>query len=136
MAKGRKTGGRNFSSTDHPRNGGRPRLPEDLRAANKLTKERLNGLLNKYLWMSLEDIQAKMECQETPAMEVMIGSIIKRAIIEGDHRRLDFILDRIVGKVREEIDISGFIGKLEDMTEAEVIELSEQAIRYLRTGNE
>lgn len=86
--------------------GGRPKLPEDIKAAKKLNKIELERLLNLYLTLSSEEISERMTDRTTPALEKMVGSIIQKAVDQGDQQRLTFLLDRLVGKVKDELDIT------------------------------
>jgi hypothetical protein len=85
---------------------GRVKLPEDIRTAKKLNKIELERLLNLYLTLSDDEIKARLSTSETPQLEKMIASIVTKAIDHGDQQRLTFILDRLVGKVKDEIDVT------------------------------
>ncbi len=133
MAKGKKTGGKNWSDTNQPAKRGRKSVPADLRAARSLTKATLEGLINKHLWMTSKQIDKVLEeSSRVSMMERMIASIIQKAVIQGDERRLEFILDRLIGKVKDEIDITAYLRKLDGMSDAEVIKLSGPALALLQ----
>jgi len=132
MARGKKTGGRDFSSTNQPKKRGRKPLPKDLRDARNLTKARLQGMLNKSLWCTQDELTARMKDDETPMIEKMIGSIVYKALVEGDQTRLTFILDRMIGKVKEEIDIKTYSQKLEGLSDQEIVEVGKDAIKLLK----
>lgn len=85
---------------------GRTKLPEDIRAAKKLNKIELERLLNLYLTLSDEEIKTRLLDNKTPQLEKMIASIVCKAIDSGDQQRLTFILDRLVGKVKDEVDVN------------------------------
>jgi len=76
-----------------------------------------------------------MNSELTPALELMIASIVWKAIAEGDERRFDFILNRTIGKVKEEIDITAYTENLNKLSDAQIIELGEGAIEFLKTSN-
>ena len=63
-------------------------------------------MLNLYLTLSSEEISERMTDRTTPALEKMVGSIIQKAVDQGDQQRLTFLLDRLVGKVKDELDIT------------------------------
>lgn len=136
MAKGIKTGGKNFTKDHQPKAKGRKPLPSDLKEANKLTKERLRGLINKYLWISNGDLKKIAKDPKAMGIDSLIASIIHRAITTGDHYRLNFILDRMIGKVKEEIDITSYVKKLDELTKEEMIALGREAINYLDKNDE
>lgn len=99
MAKGRKTGGKNFQPGVVTNPKGRPRIPDDIRMANELTKNEFIRVVNKYLYLTKEQIQAELKNSETPALNLMIIGLISKAVSEGDQHRLNFLLDRLLGKV-------------------------------------
>lgn len=132
----RKGPGKPFSKTNQPKVRGRTAVPKDLREAMELTKARLRGMINKHLWMTQHQLKTAMQNANTPMIELLVGSIIHKALVEGDQKRLDFILDRMIGKVKEEVDIKTYIERLNGMNEAQIIDMSKQAITYLKASNE
>ena len=99
MAKGRKTGGKNFMPGVVTNPNGRPRLPEDIKTIRELTQAEFTRVSNKYLQMSSEEIEAIVKEPSTPMLELMVASIISKAVIYGDQNRLNLLLDRLIGKV-------------------------------------
>lgn len=136
MARGKKTGGSDFSSENQPKRKGRKPLPEDLRKATRLTKARLEGTINKYLWMSRDELQSKIRRSSTPMLEVIIGQIVWKAAVEGDPKRLDFILDRVIGKVKEQIDITTYLERVSGLSDREIIDVGEEALKLLQGGKD
>lgn len=85
--------------------GGRPKLPEDIKEARKLNQVELERIINKYLAMDREAVKTAISAPGTPMMELMVASIVAQAAQKGDHQRLDFVLNRLVGKVKEQIEV-------------------------------
>lgn len=46
-----------------------------------------------------------VNADDTPAMTTLLGTMIVKAIDEGDERRMDFLLARIVGKVPDRLEV-------------------------------
>jgi len=103
MAKGKKTGGKDFVPGD-PR-AGRPPMPADLKKANALTTAELKRVMNAMLFMDDRDIDVVLACNSSNQLERMIANIIKQANKNGDNVRLDFLLNRLVGKVTEKVEV-------------------------------
>jgi hypothetical protein len=95
MAKGKKTGGRDFQSGH---NIGRPRLSEDIKQVRKLTKTTFTEMTNELLYMTSDELRSRLGSQETPVLELLIGSAIKSAISTGNINKIQVILDRLVDK--------------------------------------
>lgn len=127
MANGEKTGGRDFQPGQSGNPNGRPRLPEDLKAARRLNKVELDRILNEYLHMSLNEIKERASNPDTPALEVMVAKVVAEAIKRGDEKRLGFILDRLVGPVKTKVALEGGGDDTPpikmDMSEAKLIEV-------------
>lgn len=105
MAKGVKTGGRDFKPGHDQPGPGRPPYPKEVREASKLTRILFEGTLNKLINMNISELESYTQDSSVPAIEVILASILQRAIRDGDHTRLDFILNRLIGKVKEKIDV-------------------------------
>ncbi len=100
--------------------GGRPKLPADIAEARKLNQHELERVINQYIWMTKDELKAAAKAPTTTVMELMIASIVASAIEKGDQMRLEFILARIIGKVRDQLELTGqvpFVIKKRDGTE-------------------
>jgi hypothetical protein len=109
VAKGRKTGGRDFKKGQSGNPSGAAPVPEDIKEARKLTNFEFERLANKYLFGTAADIEKASKDPNTPLIELLVGSVIHKGVLEGDERRLDFLLNRLVGKVKDEIKHTGSI---------------------------
>ena len=125
-----------FSKDNQPANKGRKKLPRDLAVANSLTKAKLEGLLNLHLWMTEKELEKVVKDAKTPMISKAIASIITKAIENGDDRRLTFILDRLIGKPKEEIDITAYMVGLKKMTTIDVIDMGAEAMKFLKEKGE
>jgi len=103
MAKGTKTGGRDYVKGD-PRAKGRPIIPADQKLATKLTKAEAERILNEFMFMGIDQLEAVLRDKNRKVIEHMVGSITLMAIKNGDHSRLNFLLERLIGKVSESIE--------------------------------
>lgn len=102
MPKGKKTGGRDFVKGD-PR-AGRPRTPPDIRQANLLTKAEVMAKLGEFLKLDVAELQRILEDKSNTVMDHWIGRIALMGIKGGDDRRLNFMFDRLIGKVTDKIE--------------------------------
>ncbi len=128
-----------FSSTNQPKirgKVGRKIIHKDLKAATNLTKSHLEGLLNQHLWMNEKELHSVMISKSVPMISKAIASILTKAIESGDDRRLTFILDRIIGKPKEEIDITAYMVGLKKMTTVDVVDMGAAAIRFLSSKSD
>ncbi len=106
MAKGKKTGGKNWQPGQSGNPKGSEGFPVDLKVARKLTQVELERCINKYMNLSHGELLAELENPATTMLEKMIASIVDQSVSKGDQLRLDFILNRVIGKVQERIEVT------------------------------
>lgn len=89
---------------------GRPPQLKEYKEVKKLTPSYVKMVISKLARMSRDEF---IEFQRTPAelggpnlMEMTIGSILMKAVETGDHSRLDFLLNRSIGKTVEERNVT------------------------------
>lgn len=103
---------------------GRKPLPADLRKANHLNKIEAAKVINDILYKTSNDIEAIISDPNTNALQKMLCQIVKIAMEKGDHFRLNFIFDRCIGKVVEQVEVKlpkPTVIKLIDQDAVEVI---------------
>ena len=86
---------------------GRPPTPKDLKGAKELNKVELERILNKYIYMSRSEMNKAIKKKDTPAIELLVISLIQKGMQYGDPRRIEAILERLVGKVKKEVELQG-----------------------------
>lgn len=96
MAKGKKTGGRDFTGIPGP---GRPPNPPELNAIKQMTKGELELLFHKVLNAKPEELNNF----NGTVLEKWLASIIYQGIKSGDYGRLNPFLERLFGKVKDEM---------------------------------
>ena len=114
MAKGFKSGGRGFKKGQSGNPNGSP--SKNITKARKLNKVLVTELLNKFINMSMKDLIVFIRNNvpnskdttafkgDDPVIETMLASILVKAIQEGDQNRLNFIFDRLIGKVTDKVE--------------------------------
>ena len=107
MANGFKTGGKDFQPGETGNPNGRPKLPDDIKALRKMNKIEVERILNEFVFMTPEELQAKMHDKSTPTMELAVGKILAEAIKKGDQVRLGWVLDRLIGPVKQKVSVDG-----------------------------
>lgn len=85
---------------------GGPKLPDDIREANKLTKTAILDILGQYLTMRVETLDVVLRDNSKPVLHRAVASICKLMIETGDHQRLNWFMDRMIGKVTDKVEHS------------------------------
>lgn len=70
-----------------------------------LTKSDVQLLMGRFAKMKKRELRKIAEDEDSGMLEATVAAIFIRASGEGDYNRLNFLLDRTIGKVREEIRI-------------------------------
>jgi len=105
MAKGKKTGGKNFE-LGNTYGQGRPILPLDLKGVKPLSEDVYKRMYTKYLEMPLSDLTARIEEKTLPALEHLFAASIKAAIDTGNLPGLRDGFDRTLGKVKDSLEVT------------------------------
>lgn len=76
---------------------GRPQVPIDIKHSRAANKIEFEAILNKYVRLNTDEINAAMRDNKKPMLEMVVAKVLAKAFNEGDTRRLEFILDRLIG---------------------------------------
>lgn len=107
---------------------GRPPMPEDIRKIKVLTKSHVEKVMNLFAGMTEEQIEVHLKRPETTMLEHMVGQITLRAVRDGDTQRLNFLLDRTIGKVKEVTEIQLPVPTIIERLNGDQIELGAKVI--------
>lgn len=103
MARGKKTGGKDFKPGQSGNPAGGPGLPQDLRDARKMTAAEVTRILTELIDMSPE---AYIAFKPRTKLEEIVMSLMNKAIEEGCTARLNLLFDRIIGKVKDQLEVT------------------------------
>lgn len=95
------------------RSPGRPKDPPELSLIKKLTKGELELLMNRLLVLSKAELKSVHE--NGTAIEMSMASIILKSIDHGDHFRLQFFIERLLGKVTDKLEVEDKSGLAEKL---------------------
>jgi len=79
--------------------GGRKAVIPALLGVPTMSKENVRRLVLKYLQMTPAEMGEKLHDPNTTMLEHMMMAVIQKAMKEGDEKRINFLLDRSIGKV-------------------------------------
>jgi hypothetical protein len=104
MAKGQKSGGRNFKSGISGNPNGRPKLPKDLRTIRSLTAAEFTRETNHLLFLTEQEIETIIQNSNESVFRRIMAKSLKEALKNADLKRLEFITDRLIGKPKFFVD--------------------------------
>jgi hypothetical protein len=85
---------------------GRPKTPDFFKDNGvKASPTLIRAMIMKFGQMTKEEMMTFLATPFPTMLESMICSIMLKAVVEGDHSRVNFLLDRLIGKVSEKIDV-------------------------------
>lgn len=133
VAKGKKTGGRDFKKGQSGNPRGPKPVPLEDRMKLRLSHAQFVLTANKYLFSTKEEIRSILNDPNTLALDLAVVSLIHEAI-KGDGRMLELLLSRLIGKVTQPIEHSGPAGgpiPVQDLSHLSDEEL-DQEVRKIR----
>ncbi len=111
---------------------GRPKVDvvlKTLRSVNRATVERL---INDFLSMPLDELTLVANDPRTLALEAMIAKVCVLGVAGGDQTRLNYLLDRLIGKVPDAPKDIRLL--LEHMPPSELLPRGRAAIAFLEAA--
>lgn len=132
MAKGKKTGGRDFP-VGHKFGKGATCHNQELKKIRRMTHEEIADIGQLIVTSNLQKLKEIRESPDSNALSVWMSSIAVKGITTGDHSALDVILNRIVGKVKETVEN---IGNISVTNTSIYLENARAAMEFLKSKGE
>jgi hypothetical protein len=106
MARGRKTGGKNFAKghVANPKGGGA--LSPEIRAVRKITLEHIEEVADIILDGNIEKLKQLAANPETSVLKMWLAKAAAEGIRKGDLSSLETILSRVMGRPRNSVDVA------------------------------
>lgn len=80
-------------------------LPPDLKDARLVNSNLFEHTIYKYLGLSVAELNVLLKDNSIPARDMVVIRILALAIQHGDTARLNFLLERTIGKVADKLDL-------------------------------
>lgn len=81
--------------------GGRPALPADLVEARKINQIEFERTVNKFLYMPSDEVFKVIDSPKSSVLDRLLGTILYKGAIRGDVKRAEWVMNRMLGKVKE-----------------------------------
>lgn len=104
--------------------GGRPK--------ELLTTQSVAGLMGRLCRLTRDELFDVVKDPKSTMIEIMVASIMARAADQGDAGRLDFLLNRAIGRVKERLEVDDIRKELEAMSKDELISRLEADLMRLK----
>lgn len=106
MAKGKKTGGRNFQKGKSGNPAGGIKLPPEIAAARKINTANYVAIINELSGFTVEELKAIYANEKENILRACVAAAMLYTRQNGDPARLDKLMDRAIGKVADNIQIT------------------------------
>ena len=108
MAKGRKTGGRDFKK-GKPGGPGRPSLDADIRAIRESVRKDLHYWYERCSAMGNEELLKSLKDPYIPAFARGVAKSIYNFRRTGNWKNVEYPIDQLIGKPKQSLDLAGGI---------------------------
>ena len=90
-----------------------------------LTQNEVIMTMSKFMHMPKSELMSFLQDPKRTVNEILIGSILAKAIQEGDYSRAEFLYNRILGKVPDRVQVTGsinyeLVSTLDDFTKKRI----------------
>lgn len=86
---------------------GRTPIPEDVKAARKLTSVEFDRAVGRLLFVSRERLEEIANDEKEPVLDSLVARILLKGIKESAKAELNYFVERALGKVPEGLNVSG-----------------------------
>lgn len=90
----------------NPGGPGRPSLPEDVKKARALTKAAFTSLLNEFVTKTEPDLEEIVKSDQAPILNKIAAALMLKTVATADPLRFDVLMNRMIGKVKDEADLT------------------------------
>lgn len=97
---------------------GKPPLPERLREVPEFTVEEVKRIFAIYSRMSVEELEEVVKDKTIPMFDLNVARGLLVGATSGDYSKINFLLDRMIGKVKEvhQVDVKPVVSEMEFFT--------------------
>jgi len=90
---------------------GRPKMTTEVKEIRRMNREALTKILDKYSEYSINQLKkVKADKSNTPAIEMIVVINLLLSLEKANANSRDFIIERMAGKVVEQIKVEGTMG--------------------------
>lgn len=89
----------------NPGGPGRPRIPDELKRIKPMSNDAVKRKFTAYLELPFDELQKLADNDKIPALDKWTARLILLGAKDGDDKRLGFLLDRLIGKVTDKVEI-------------------------------
>lgn len=104
MAKGKKTGGKDWQPGQSGNPKGMTPLTPDQREIRKISKTQIIDLYNKMLTIPAQELAEIAKDKTRQGIELLVARVVIDGITKGDKSAFNILVDRLVGKITDQVE--------------------------------
>ena len=97
--------------------------------AKVFNRAKLEAVISKYIDMPMSELMGKVADQSIPSLDHMVIATIVSAVADCNFRAFDFILERMVGKVKDTVDMQSSDGSMSPLTDAQRLAVAKRIVK-------
>lgn len=135
MAKGKKTGGKNFKPGVVTNPDGRPPLSPELKQMRTLTYDQVSEIASIVINGKRDELQQILVNPNATVLQQIMAKAAINALATGNMGTINAFLDRIVGKARQSIELTGKEGgpvAFSDLSKDEILKETQAILEQLK----
>lgn len=110
----------------------RKRVTPEEREVNKLTRKAFTSVATKYLQFTTSQLKAVATDPATPILDLMVASVINKALMDGDERKLGWFLEQLFGKLKEVREVTVSAEVTATSSRVDVTKLTDTQLKQLK----
>jgi hypothetical protein len=127
--KRKKTGGKDFKPGQSGNANGRPKLDPMVKQLKRFTADQLEELVSSLLTSTEADVVAMREDTGAPYIKRIMAQILEKTFEGGNIGALDMVLNRLIGKVKERVDVHTFKPSILERRDGTQVEFTNKQIK-------
>ena len=85
---------------------GRPKVPHHIKELKRFNAHNYVELINQYANMGRDELKEHFDTPGKPAIELIIIKMFVESINKGDTAKANFLIERLAGKVKEQVEVN------------------------------
>lgn len=107
---------------------GRPKFPYELQNAKENLRVEFERVVVKFTAMNFDELSQFLKEKKGTSLEMAIAACYFKATSKGEYGNLAFFLDRIVGKPKQQVEVSGELKNNVQVTDDQLIRMAKEIV--------
>lgn len=107
---------------------GRTPVPGDIRSAKELLRIDFDRSVMKFAAMPIDQISEFLKEKKGTGLEMAIAACMYKAITRGENSNIAFFMDRIIGKPKQQVEVSGGLDNTLQITNEQIVSMAKEVI--------